>query len=62
MTPEEKEWIDSASLYSLLRVWRFTEAGDPLFQGETGDYFRKRMFGLRDTDHAAWVRASKDLG
>lgn len=61
LTPENKAHIDSYSYYGLLSHWRFAPAGDPWFQGETGDYWSKRMKELRDkgADH---VDASKALG
>jgi hypothetical protein len=27
----------------MARLWRFSELGNPLFQGEVGDYFVKRF-------------------
>lgn len=62
MTPEEKAWIDNANLFSLLSRWRFAAVGDKMFQGETGEYYSKVMFGKRDADNAEWVRASKEVG
>jgi hypothetical protein len=62
MTPEEKRWIDNASLVELLRKWRHSPADGEMFQGETGEYYSKVMFGKRDADNAAWVRASKEVG
>ncbi len=62
MTPEQKTWIDEASLVDLLYTWRFSKTGNPLLQGECGTYFSKVMFAKRDADHDAWVRASKQIG
>lgn len=62
MTPEQKAWIDSAGLETLLSKWRFAKSGDPFLQGDTGEYFSKIMFGMRDADNEAWVRASKSVG
>ncbi len=61
LTPENKEMIDAMSYGQLLDHWRFTPVGDPWFQGETGEYWSKRMAELRATgaDH---VGASKELG
>lgn len=61
LTPENKSRIDGMSYESLLSHWRFAQVGDPWFQGETGEYWKKRMQELRDngTDH---VRTSKKLG
>lgn len=38
-----KEEIDRMSQEELCRKWRFAPAGDPMLQGETGDYFKKRL-------------------
>ena len=55
-----KQWIDDASYEDLLRRWRFSEAGDPIFVGELGEYYKKIMFEKRDkTNHVA---ASKKIG
>ncbi len=43
MTPEQKQEIDSMTQEDLCRRWRFAPVGDPLFQGDTGDYFSKRL-------------------
>lgn len=61
LTEANKKHIDSLSYYGLLSEWRFAPVGSPWFQGETGDYWGKRMAELRDAgaDH---VGASKDLG
>jgi hypothetical protein len=61
-TEEMKAWIDGASLYELLRKWRFAKIGDPFFQGEVGAYFSNVMFGKRDADPEAWTAASKAVG
>jgi len=44
MTEEQKAKIDSMSHYELCRIWRFSKVGDPLLQGETGVYFKERLF------------------
>ena len=41
MTPEQKSRIDSMNQYQLCKAWRFAPVGDPLFIGETGEYFIK---------------------
>ena len=41
MTPEQKKQIDAMSHYELCRKWRFAKVGDPLLQGEAGEYFSK---------------------
>lgn len=58
----DKAWIDNATLSSLLHRWRFAPLGDPMFQGATGEYYSKVMFGKRDADPAAWTAASKSVG
>lgn len=61
LTPENKLYIDAMSYTQLLSGWRFAAVGDRWFQGETGDYWGKRMRELRDAgaDH---VGASKAIG
>ena len=60
LTKENKEHIDGMSYESLLRGVRFHPVGSPWFQGETGEYWGKRMNELRKTsDHVA---ASKRIG
>lgn len=64
LTDENKKHIDSLSLESLLSHWRFAPVGDPWFQGETGDYWGKRMRELRKQPggNERHVAASKSLG
>lgn len=60
MNPDLKSWIDNASYVELLSKWRFAELGDPLFQGEIGDYYQQVMNEKRKmVDHVA---ASKLVG
>ncbi len=61
LTPKNKAHIDALSYFGLLEHWRFASAGDPWFQGDTGQYWSKRMAELRaaGADHVA---ASKSLG
>lgn len=61
LTEENKKHIDSMSYNALLSGWRFAPVGDPWFEGETGDYWSKRMNELREqgADH---VGASKRIG
>ena len=61
LTPENKEHIDSLYYEDLLKHWRFAPVGDPWFQGETGEYWGKRMAELR-TQGADHVGASKRIG
>jgi len=41
MIPEQKSQIDNMSQEELCRKWRFAPVGDPLLQGDTGEYFSK---------------------
>lgn len=64
LTDENKKHIDGLSYQALLSRLRFAPAGDPWFQGETGNYWMRRMREMRsapggDDEH---VRASKSLG
>lgn len=64
LTPENKAQIDAMSYQGLLSRWRHAPVGDPWLQGETGEYWGKRMNELRakpggDEEH---VRASKSIG
>lgn len=61
LTAENKTHIDGLSYEGLLRHWRNAPAGDPWFQGETGDYWDERMKELRakGADH---VGSSKRIG
>ena len=62
LTPERKATIDGMSSMQLLERWRFAPIGDPWFQGETGEYWGKRISELRKQNEAAHVAASKTLG
>jgi hypothetical protein len=62
MTPEQKAWIDGASYEDLLRKWRFAPAGDPMFVGDTGEYFKAVMARKRAENPDGAVRASQDIG
>lgn len=44
---ETKRAIGSMSYKEMLRRWRFAPIGDPLFQGESGEYFRQKMVEKR---------------
>ena len=61
LTPELKAEIDAKSHYELLDGWRFSPVGDKMFQGESGEYWGKRMAELRDKDPAQAVANSKAL-
>lgn len=60
LIPSTKAIIDSFSYETLLYHWRFAKSGDPWFQGETGEYWGRRMRELKGTvDHVA---ISKKVG
>lgn len=44
LTEQNKKEIDSMSHYQMCARWRFAPPGDEIFQGETGAYFKKRLF------------------
>lgn len=64
LTETLKNTIDSKSIADLLAGVRFTKIGDPMFQGESGEYWVKRLQYLRDQPGGALkhVQASKYLG
>jgi hypothetical protein len=61
LTPELKQKIDNMNIYDLLSKWRFAPVGDPIFQGESGEYWSNRMNELREQDPALYTKASKQL-
>lgn len=62
MTESQKKWIDAASYETLLGKWRFADFGDPMFQGDTGEYYGKVMFAKRSELADRGVSASKSIG
>lgn len=62
LTPEEVKRIDDMDYETMLRLWRFSPAGNEMFIGERGNYFSKVMFEKRDKDPSAAIRASKAVG
>ena len=62
MSPEQKQYIDEASLETLLAKWRFAPVGDPMLAGDTGDYYSARMKHLRSESAEDWTAASKRIG
>lgn len=62
LTDEVKRQIDCLDYVGLLSRWRFAPAGDAIFQGESGEYFSKRMAELRSKDPEGAVAASKMIG
>ena len=60
MNERIKQWIDAATYQDLLGKWRFASVGDPMFQGEIGEYYSKVMAEKRKTaDH---IQVSKNVG
>ena len=59
---ERIEWINSANLVDLLRRWRMSPIGDPIYHGEVGNHYSKVLKEARDADPDAWARASKIIG
>jgi hypothetical protein len=62
LTDERRKQIDAMSYRTLLSRWRFDTAGDPWFQGETGEYWKKCMAELRDSPETDHVAISKEIG
>jgi len=48
LTEENKAFIDGLPYESLLEQWRFAIAPNPWFQGETGEYWKKRIGEIRE--------------
>lgn len=58
-----KKWIDNATYNELLYRWRFGKTGDPIFQGDIGEYFSKIMREKRSLlNDAEQVQSSKRVG
>lgn len=63
MTDKQKKWIDDACYENLLYRWRFAPVGDPMFQGDTFEYYIKVMAEKkREVGNAGHVAASKTIG
>lgn len=62
LTSENKKYIDGLSYESLLSHNRFAPIGDKWFQGETGDYWLKRMYELKNSGIVDHVGISKKIG
>ena len=62
LTPELKNQIDAMTMYTLLYKNRFAPSGDPLFEGESGEYFLRKLSEKREADSDAFVSASKSMG
>jgi hypothetical protein len=48
LTHEVKDIIDGMTYREMLERWRYTPAGDPLFTGESGQYFAEAMSKRRE--------------
>jgi len=62
LTPKLKKQIDEMSLRNMLIKNRFSPAGDPLFQGESGRYFLQVLSKKRNEDPNKFAQISKDIG
>lgn len=62
LTSEIKQWIDSQDYLALLRRWRFGPIGDPIFQGESFEYYKKTMAQKKQETRDNGVSASKTIG
>ena len=62
MNVTTKRWIDEASYEMLLNKWRFANIGDPMFQGESGEYYKKAMLAKKSVLPDGGVSASKRIG
>ena len=63
MDEKIKQEIDNMDYESMLRRWRYAPVGDPMFQGEVGEYYSKVMKEKREkVGGAEHVRASKNVG
>ena len=63
MTDEQQGWIDRATYQEVLGRWRFAPVGDPIFQGDTGKYYGKKMAERKsEVGQGEHVRASKAIG
>lgn len=56
---EMKDWIDNATYEQLLRKWRFASIRDPLFKGQMGTYFSKKM---REKEKAIGKESADAIG
>jgi len=62
LNEQNKKIIDSKTHFQLLDKWRFSSSGDRWLQGETGEYWGKRIAELKEKDPATAVKNSKTLG
>ena len=63
MDEATKATIDGMDYEGMLRRWRFAPAGDPMFQGEPGEYFLARMVKMEgELPKGEHVLISKRVG
>ena len=62
LTEKVKSTIDKLTYAELLRHWRFAQSGDPWMQGETGDYWGKKMGEFKDAHPDEAAAISKQIG
>lgn len=64
LTSDIKKQIDAMSYEAMLAKWRLSPPDSPMFQGESADYFIKRMKELREQPGGKerHVAASKAIG
>lgn len=64
LTEKVRAAIDAKTYEQLLSGWRFAPVGDRWFEGESGDYWAKRMAQLRTQENGneRHVAASKSIG
>ena len=60
LTQETKAKIDSMTYAEMLRQWRFAPSGNPMFQGEVGNYFFQSM--REKKKNVDFVAISKNIG
>ena len=58
LSDKMKRRIDAMTREEMAAKWRFDPIGDPMFQGETGKYFRDRFWALGGFS----VAISKSIG
>ena len=63
LTEEMKAKIDIMSLREMLAKQRFASIGDPLFQGDIGEYFLKVMREKKSAiSNDEWSNISRSVG
>jgi len=61
LTKDVKQYIDSMNYERLLSVWRFSPVGTPMFEGESGDYYKQQM-DIKEREHTNPAMVSKVIG